>query len=394
MIEDGISIMCFVVVLIIGNYIERKRFGTILTPFFFLSSPFTLVCLICLLFNNKLQFIPFSPVSLYVWTIGLILFLFGEYIIISINKNSTIKQYQTISNQENNYFVFNILTIIAILYIAIKFKSIDVESIGNKETGEEVGAGGLTGRFANILLIAIPFYVTYQIPKLIKCVLLLLMFIFLVSLGSKTWLMYCIISGFITYSYKSKINLYLLVGLIAILFGAFLLYYKLNVDFDENNEFISFALRHFYFYITSGVLPFSAIISDQLNIVSPGVFHPFTLLIRSWIGEEIVIHSTINITTDLIVGKQSNVFTFFGNLWILGKDFDFVIMSILSGLISYFWFIQKKKYNNIFLQIGWGYTVATLFFGWYNWGFGLLRIWEIYTYCYLLFIISSYKIKI
>ncbi len=339
-----------------------------------------------------MQFIPFYLSSLYVWSIGLILFLLGGYFCTFVTSVYQNHIYNTSFNGYRNTKWFIYLVLFAATITIYKFKSLNGLEIGSKELGEELGIGGIIGRSSNILLISIPFFMTYKMNKLWKVLIIALLAFFLICMGSKTWLTYAIIVCFVIRNTGfSKKKIWLIIGLIILLVSAFFLYYKLNTNIDDNTQFLSFASRHMYFYITSGLLPYSEIVANELSVNPPGITLPFITIFSYWLGEAIAsVHSSIWVVTDQIVGKPSNVFTFFGTLWILGKNGDFVFLSILSGFICYLWYYMSKYKDCIFLKIGWGFTVAILFFGWYNWGFALLRIWEIYIYCFLAYYVSAH----
>lgn len=142
--------------------------------------------------------------------------------------------------------------------------------------------------------------------------------------------------------------------------------------------------RHFYFYITSGILPLSEYVRLGMDSMHNGITLPFISIIHYWMGEEVSAHSPLWIVTDNVLGTSSNVYTFFGTLWIFGDRLDYVFYSILSGIISMSAYRLYKYHNSIFYLIAYAYTMCILFFGWYNWYFATLRIWEIYIYCFVL----------
>ena len=398
--ETIISYGIFISIVVFLNILDYKKYKTILNPFFFLSIPFSIISLCCILLNNTIQFIAFFPLSLNLWSLGLILFWIGGFIssVLSSNflmSNSLIEE--SSQNTLKNMRLINTLFFTCILIsLLLILKNGGSDSFASKEMGEAIGQGGIAGRISNILILAVPFYFASNFPRLIKYSIIIILFICITAIGSKTWLTYSLLAGIVVIILgRKKINLKFTLITFILLFGTFSIYYKLNTNIEDNDHFIKFILRHFYFYVTSGVLPLSEIIRNDINFAPGGIYHPFIILVLYWLNPSSVsFHSSRWITTDTLLGTQSNVYTFFGTLYLGGWPYDFIIYSILSGLISYLYLYLYKIKKNIFYTIPYSFTLAILFFGWYNWGFSLLRIWEIYIYSFMLYVISQKKIRL
>ena len=397
--EVVLSYLSYFLTIIILNIIDFRRFKTIVNPFFLLSLPFTIVLVSCILFNSTLNFIPFYAPSLWVWTFGLILFWLSSLLVVKMNfiknigkqKDKVVAIEQNLYSSVNSSWIFSFAVILCIAICIVKFNHTHpgVE-VGSKEMGEEMGSGGLVGRASNIILMAIPFYFGYRSPFIIKSVLIFLLMFFVVSLGTKTWLTYSIIACFMIYIQQHRLNFKLIAVVFLILTGSFMLYYKINTSIDDSNHFFTFIGRHLYFYITSGILPLGEYIKNSSFEFTNDISLPFIRLIYYWMGDNVSFHSNYWVTTDLILGTESNVYTLFGTIFRSGLD-DYILYSLITGFLSYLSFFIFRKTKSIFAAISWGYTAAVLFFGWYNWGLSSLRIWEIYVYCIFFYFLCRIK---
>lgn len=379
-----LAYLCYIVEVAIFNYIFYKRFKSVINPMSALSIPFTLIVIICLLFNETLGFVSFYYEAIWIWTIGLFLFFWGGILVDIIGSSLIRNKYY---NKYSGTYIFHIIIFICICIAIVKFRSvISYNDFGSKEMGAEMGMGGIVGRVSNVLLIAFPYYVVRNIKLWIKFPLAICLLIFIFALGSKTWIMYSILAAFITYvllNRNYRINYKVLLVALCVMLLSFVLYYKLKVSIGDSDKFIAFVARHFYFYITSGVLPLSEYVKLGMDSMHNGITLPFISIIYYWMGEAISVHSPLWIVTDNVLGISSNVYTFFGTLWILGDRWDYVIYSILSGIISMTVYKVYVTHNNIFSLVAYAYTLCILFFGWYNWFFGALRIWEMYVLCFI-----------
>ena len=388
-----ITYASYISVLILLNWLDYRVYKTIINPIFCLSIPFTVVLAACLLFNQRLGFIPFYSPSLWLWTVGLCLFWAGGHLVTLAGRKLTTYRVQECAPGKLVHIIF----LACIGFMAVKLVTAGGDmAIGSKELGEEVSIGGVVGRVANILMIAFPFYVYERVNKYIKVLLLALLFVFLTTLGTKTWLMATVLAAIIMMisTKRLKLNVKLLISSLVILASLFFLYYYLVLyaKMDSFNRLAEFVSRHFYFYFTSGILPMGEYVkAHDFNAVN-SYFHPIIGLIKTWNGEQIMEHSNVWITTDTLLGTQSNVYTFFGTFYLSGTVLSYTFYSLFYGLWCYLFYEIARARNNVFLHIANAFNCAILFFGWYNCGFGLLRIWEIAILSCVLYFISRVSV--
>lgn len=394
LINIGTYIIFYFEVLFL-NFIDYKIYKSIVTPFFFLSVPFTVVVTICLLFNKKFSFVLLYAPSIWIWILGLLLFwLAGQFCYILLK--STYSNSQYLGSVENNKIPLLVL-LFCFCIACLKINSIDVSLIGSKELGAEVSIGGIMGRVSNMMLLFFPYVFLHNFKPVIKALIIGILFLFLVSMGSKTWLMCALLSSIICLVQNNKLKISLSTSLLVfvILGLAFFLYYALTSGNENIMELISFVARHFYFYLTSGTLAMSEYVRWDPAIDLGNFRLPFINILLIWLGivKEGSGHSPLWFATDMIHGTESNVFTMFGQIY-LGTDMlGYIFYCMFFGCWCYWIYIKSKRSSNIFIRIIDSYNLSLLFFAWFNCGFSILRIWEMSVYAFIFYIISKYKLS-
>lgn len=375
------------------NYYEYKRFNTFLNPFSILSIPFTVIVLLCIAINPYFEFVLLVGTTLIPWIWGLLIFwLAGRFVALTHVKVTPFSEGEGMNKSIKVNYIILAFMILVCLFFIVKFKSISAtQELGSKDFGGELMIGGLAGRFSNFLLIFIPYLFFVKINKVLKVVLLALFFLFVVSYASKTWLVGIFIVSIIVNSLSKKSSVKIKGLLFTVLGGLslFVIYYAFLIDPDVLFDFI---FRHFYFYLTSGVLGLNGyVLAGSPDVVNNDyLVLPFVNALRTFQGlEPFLAHSPLWYVTDLRIGTETNVYTFFGTIGMFGDPIFFVIYTFILGFISYFMFYFALKKNNIFLYIMYGYNLLILFYGWYNCGYNLLRYWEIFVYCIFLFFINN-----
>ena len=375
--EEVLTYTTFFIEVAILNYLNYRIYKTFLTPIACLSIPFTIVLLVCLLCNEYIGFIPFHYEALWVWIVGLFFFGIPTFFFLCKHDYNKIK-----GSCVCNSLIVKVIVLLSILYMFTQLNALSEYDVGSKELGEEIAIGGLNGRISNILLAACPFVVCTKYNKFLKCVIAVSMFYFLFALGSKTWILYAAIACALCLNRKGKITFnlwYLLLVLIGMLL-IFGIYYASNTDIDitDFEHFFNFISRHFYFYLTSGLLPLSEFIYKGTSQETGDFVLPFINIIDVWLGNSgNLAHSPIWYTTDNVLGTQSNVFTFFGSLYMGNNQLMFCLYCFLFGLMSYYINQVSMRSNKLFFHTMNAYNLCVLFFGWFNCGYALLRIWEI-----------------
>lgn len=365
------------------NYLNFRIYQTMVNPIACLSIPFTVVLLVCLLFNSPMDFVPFHHEALWIWIAGL--FFFGLPGLFSLRRGLS----KGVPMKQNTIIVKCIVGL-CFLYMFTQLGSLDDIDFGSKEMGEEVGMGGIKGRIANILLATSPLMMCARYNKILKCFLIVSIFYFLFALGSKTYNLYAVATCFFCL-YKQKMVKINLWYVLYFLIGGFLIfgvYYTLKIEIENLSNLWEFISRHFYFYLTSGLLPMSEYVHRRVHATEEFVL-PFINIVNIWLGNPgASVHSSLWFTTDNFLGTPSNVFTFFGTLYICNNWFMFALYSFIFGLLSYSIHRLSVRKDNLFFHAMNGYNLCVLFFGWFNCSYALPRIWEFFLILPFFYFIS------
>lgn len=395
MLIEFVTYIIFIIEVILLNRWYYMVSKTIFNPIACLSLPFTFILLICILFNNTLDFVPFRYEGLWPWILGLFFFWIPSFLI--FNNKSLVSNSIPIIKNINNIKIIFLVILLCLAYISVNIKSMSAYDLGSKELGEELTIGGVKGRIYNIMMVMFPFMICYSYNIFLKIGLTIISTYFLLASGSKTWIMYAFLVSIICYnkSRKLPLNIKWIVISVTLLLGLFMTYYYLNTDFDDNSSFFLFALRHFYFYLTSGILPLGEVCHLNLQDGQDVFIFPFFNIIKIWAGEEgMAAHSSLWIETDYINHTLSNVYTLFGSL-IMGDNYvAFAFYAIFFGFISCLIFFKSQRSDNIFISIMNGYNLSVLFFAWFNCAYALLRVWEIFCFAIFFYYLQRSKIRI
>ncbi len=354
------------------------RFRTLLTPGIVLVLPFTLVLLVALLFAESLDFVPFYIPGLLIWILG-----FGAFYAAACVVNIFFSPCHNVQPPDYKISMggYGLIVFATLPLVAMVLKN--CAGIGTKELAAEVFQGGLRGRLANLTLLFVPLIAWSQGKMLLKIGTLAIFLLLLVSFGSKTYLM----GAFIAVVFmgicrkKIKISLSLAVILFIICIGCFILYYGLLLDINIDT-FFYWVCRHFFFYLTSGVLPLGEIVREEF-LRSSGSNLPFYDLLASWFSwSPAFSEAEIWVLTDNIRGTESNVFTFFGAIYLTTQNyFTFMFYSFFWGIFTSFFFNMANKTQSIFLQVANSWLLVGLSFGGVAHQLKLLRFFEIIMYC-------------
>jgi len=365
-------------------FLDFHRFRTLLTPGIMLSLPFTFILVISLIFAEMLDFIPFYIPGLWIWIVGFATFYLAEcgMNLLFIHYKESIQEDYRIPT----VIYYGILIVSLFFIFAILTNGLSV--IGTKDFASELFQGGLKGRFSNLLLLIAPLVFWSQGKILLKSITLALFLFILPTFGSKTYLIGSIVAIVFMGICRNKIKFSLPVIFSFCIAGSggFFLYYWLLMNTDISTFFL-WGTRHFFFYLTSGILPLGEIIQQDIPRMSGSNF-PFYALLSSWgFCPPVFSESEIWILTDIIKLTESNVFSFFGSIYLTTTDsFSFILYSAFWGIFSSLFFNIAYKTKNIFFQVAWSWILVGLFFGWFGNQLKLLRFWEIliwgiFLYC-------------
>jgi oligosaccharide repeat unit polymerase len=394
-----IAIFILYVEVFIFLKIEKRLFGTLFTPVSILAIPFCIVVLLCEIIAPLFGYIHLTPVLLWVWIIGLFFFYTGGMLFalpfISHQNLKKVEFSLDIGHLKSRFI--DILTILFLIFMFVQLRStLGSFSLSNLED-EEFGGKGLVGHVSIIMSVLLIIYVVSmwnvlgKVNKIKSSVLILLILLFALIYGVKSWFFIPLITAFLILKQHGFIKLSL-TKLTAILFSL-----PYMILFGENFELVQ-TIDRFIYYFFSGVLGFSGHIASNMpiNVDNLYVINPIVNVINVFTKAE-----TKGVVSDMwaeIGGNgdfnETNVKTFFGTLYIYEGWFGAILTSLIAGFLHYLMFIYAAIQKNLFLTIAFFYWAAMLFFGWFEIYLIHLPFYEIPIICFIFYFISLKKFTV
>jgi oligosaccharide repeat unit polymerase len=395
---DWLIYFCLFSEVITLSKINSILFGRWITPFSLISIPYTIVVGIVFIFAQKFSFIPLYMESVLVWIFGLFLFWIGGVFVALVDINAirhAIKVQPQILYEDKFEMHFLIVSWITIVIMATKlWLSIisvgGIQFIGGRAFAEIYGIGwvGHVMDFSKLLLI---FYIgTAKKEKMLQIITSIIIIFMILPYQSKGSIMLPLISGLIyrvlsgkTTIHFGKIIVYF--GIICLLFvmsyfigyGGYIGEALYNID---NYKFLAY---HFLSYVFSGVLAFGDVIRSGITIQESDkylIFAPILNIYAVFTSGNIVSIVTDYFSDISYLGKDSNVHTLFGTLFMFLGHFGFIVyIFIFSLIINTFFAIAVTTKNCWFLSV-FSLMAGGLIFGWFEFYYWSLTMYEVPVY--------------
>ena len=180
----------------------------------------------------------------------------------------------------------------------------------------------------------------------------------------------------------------------------FLSYYVALVLLRSNSDngwFLTFFIEHYIFYLTSGINGLSEfcqsgylIRPDSINAISK-MFYPLQIVVDQILGEQIIHDHGIFI--DIAYG-ESNVRTFFGDLFLRGGVLGGIVLTLFNSLVCYFVLWLTNINSSLFFKIAYGFVGGILAMGWFSSYTHLLNTYEVPIFCLLIYLCQNISLKI
>jgi hypothetical protein len=407
-----VQVVCF-------SVLDRRRFGTWITPFVALACPYTAVVLLVAATASVLGFAPLYGKSVLVWMAGLLLlWLAGRFVGLTTYGNSISANAPAIEPppRTTEAAMHHFSVIVACVLVPLLSCSL---FLAQRATGgwmridtAEFKAAYSSGIFGHVLMLSIPVLIL-----LVGTVrrgasvgvwgLIALLVLFLFVGGVKGVILQPVIAGALYRVFTGRLRLSPRLGLVVVsatLLAFCLVYLFTNAVADANvlsdSGFYLFLFRHYFFYLFSGVLAFGEAL--RLNVGSVGghalmVFAPFVNIHRvlTHSGPLITMGSThamgmnFDLTTDAI-GQASNVYTLFGTLYLYLDIYTAALYVLVMGLLLYGLLVLVRRQASPWLLVIYCFLCAQLVFGFFELYFWLFNFIEITLYCLVFVAISRF----
>jgi hypothetical protein len=401
---QGLLILVLLVVEVaILSRLDRRLFGTWVTPFNALAFPYTAVVLLAYFLAPLLDFVPLYMPSVLIWIVGLFLiWAAGAFLgwgLLDFRGTAESRDASRIATLYDSAAIgfATILAWIAIPVMLYGLISLVMEAGGWDQFGTEIfretyshgihAHAEVLATLLSILLIG-----TYRRQRWVLLTVgsLLLCIIFSRAKGH---IMEVMAGGLLLRVLRGTSRLSVKkIGLLAsVTYLFFNVAYVLGMfvaspDDAFNSDTYLVLARHYFFYLFAGPLALGQAIRTGVTDVGGDwsvIFAPFTNLCRAVLHSGSVVEAGSThgkgMTTGLVSNNEVgvNVYTFFGTPYLYLGLLGASLYIIVVGLLCYGLMIIAKRHNNVWLTATYCFVAAQLALGFFELYFWYLMTYEI-----------------
>lgn len=383
--QDILILFAFLIEVAVLFYLEMKAWRTIYTPLVFLMVPYVIILLISIAISGNFGFVDFYYPSIYLWSIGLLLFALPSYAFAFVLQ----KYGKPLNSQMAEAEMPRLLVYISLFIILLflwRFRSVQgAFPIGSRDFGDALCGNGIWGHLRQLALPILMMSIYFVDKKQWWIWLIIIPILFVAILYQILgWLIIPCLVGIMLrlYTGKTKLKLslllYVVIGAALIFLGSYVISLVLVEENDLDNEVLSFIFRNFIHYLTSGTLGLS--VDMERGFPDAGEF-------------DMVIAQLVNIGNAIVGNDElinplnpyyyntgfnlTNVRTFFGTVFINSSNLVFAIYVLFISCSIYLLKIATIKYNSIYVYTAYFFECGLLFMGWFDSYFASLSVIEI-----------------
>lgn len=407
---DSIYLWGFLLEVFLLYKLERRMWGTLYTPVILMMLPYTGLLLLAIV---SLEFVPnheFYYPSILVWSLGLLCFEIPSIVLAKfygssrkigeIPKKGLMIPIRYQIGRKYLYFNGFLCLLFILRFLQLRASGLPV---GSDEFGEQFATNGLWGHL-NLMLIALTISNILLLDRKKKYNRYLLLFVIIgISVSFlnqvKGWVLIPVLGGVVLRLKNHLLQLkFRLVALVCLTgtFFFFMSYYVLLVltrDTQDTSFFLPFFLQHFIFYLTSGILGFSEacinhtfITGDLVSAVS-NFFYPVKAVTEILTGG--LPPQSHGVFLDTGFG-ESNVRTFFGDMYMRGGIIGGIFLSIFNGTVCYSALWLSKVKHALFIDAMYGFISGILLMSWFSSYTHLFNTYEVPIICIILYLVRKY----
>jgi hypothetical protein len=410
LIVDLMILGLLVAEVLILSRLDRRRFGTWLTPFTTLAYPYTVVAILAYFLAPLIDFVPLYTGSVLVWIVGLfVMWSAGTFLgwgLLDVRLSSGF--YTTPIEPAGSNDDRAVRWAVRLAWASMPFMLYGVFASAKSAGGwaefgsidfRDAYSHGLHAHAVVLATLLSIFLIGVRQrgdKRLLVTIVMLLVFI---TLGRvKGTILQAIIGGIFFRMMRGQFRLSLrkmgMLGLIS--YVVFNIVYLISMsvlssDDPFNPQVYSFLARHYLFYLFAGPLAFGEAMRSGVYDVGGDwhvIFSPFINLYHAGFGGAILASGSAHekgMDTDLLakVG-DTNVYSFFGTLHLYLGAYGAVLYAFVAGLLCYGFLIVTRRANSAWLTASYCLIAAQLTFGFFELYFWLLTSYEIIVMAILL----------
>ncbi len=339
-----------------------------------------------------------------VYTIFILLGFLSEGAVLSIKKGAGIVNTKEL--KVSPFFAYFCLALVCIVLMHIRELSLMYGV--SSDIFEQKMSGGFIGHSLVFLMASLPFlYLLYKdgsVSKYTLFIVISLIFLSLFLKQVKSWVMIpmvFLLFIFLSFSDDSGGRKRFIYSFLVLVFSAllfFLVYFfkKINSDSGTDVDFLETfhdILKHFLFYLFSGVGAFSEGINNGLD-KTVGWYLPFMPIVHSIekiLGNDLTpAVSNAGFIINASYPRLSNVFTMFGTLWVNMGYMSFVYYSIVVALLT----VLSIRRESVIMSFIYLFFASFAVFSWFDFYYFHLTVYEVPIFMiFIYFIFKSRKVN-
>jgi hypothetical protein len=388
--------------------LDRRRFGTWVTPFTVLGYPYAAVAVLAYFFAPIFDFVPLYIGSVVVWIVGLFIvwaagaFLGWGLLDMRLAPTGQTSHFQIEPSSPNDHDDAILRVAVGLAWAAMPVMLYGViasaraaggwAEIGSTDFRDAYGEGLPAHAVVLAMLLGIVLIGLYRRgdKRMLATIAMLLVFL---TLGRvKGTILQVIFGGILLRALRGRFQLRFkhVAPLLLSTYVVFNVVYLIGmsiVSWDDplNLNIYTHLGRHYLYYLFAGVLGFSEAMRTGITDVG-GDWHtilaPFLNLYHVAFGGSLVTVGGTHekgMLTDLLTGEsvESNVYTIFGTLHIDLGAIGAGLYVFIVGLLCYGFLVMAKRKNNVWLTASYCLIASQLAFGFFEFYFWHLTTYEV-----------------
>lgn len=390
---------------LILSRLDRRRFGTWVTPFTVLAYPYAAVATLAYLLGPALEFVPLQMGTVVVWIVGLFLiwaagaFLGWGVLDLRLSRDAPSPSAAITPPRLDDEVAVHWALRISWALVPILLYGVIASAnaaggftlIGEPEFRDAYSQGLHGHAIVLAMLLGIVLIGLYRKGdrKVVLTVLMLLVFL---TLGRVKGTILQVVFGGVLFR-MMRGQFLLSIRKVAILLASTYVIFNLvyligmSVFFAESpvsSELFFHLGRHYLYYLFAGVLGFSEAVRSGVADVGGDwhtIFAPFLNVYHAVFGGSYVVAGSVHekgMGTDLLSDlENTNVYTMFGTLHLYLGVLGAAVYVFVAGLLCYGFLLIAKGKNNVWLTAAYCLIAAELSLGFFEYYFWHLTPYEI-----------------
>ena len=392
--------------------IDRRRFGTWVTPFNVLAYPYAVVVFLILLLGSALDFVPLYGPSVFIWIVGLFLFWasgsFLSWALLDYKPRCTAVEFANFCLDDMT--VRKLATTLA--WVAIPLMLYGVFSSAMSAGGlSQIGTQNFKDAYihgvhghAQVLasLLAIVLIALYKKGSRRQLFTIIVLLLFIVISQIKGHVMVVLMGGLLARIVLGKSRVISLKKVAALILATYLVF---NVVYVIGMSVVSSAskvftvatlqllTRHYFYYLFAGPLALGEAVRCRVTDVGgdwSSIFAPFIniyrVILRCGPMVEAISPHEKGMVTGLISNHEVgvNVYTFFGTIYLYLGAWAAACYVIVAGVVCYLFLLVSTVRRSLWLLCGYCYVAGNLSVGFFEFYLWHLSSYEIVAFTVLL----------